>query len=128
LKEEPSKEFIDLHFLSNQYYQLKPDFIEKLQILIRKKSNYSRRDDSIRSTRGPEKRVLAKPFLLVLATRKGLMVTLLGDLSDDNSALILGVFPIQFKHVLEIDSNAIINLLYIMIEQPSVVQHLELVL
>ncbi|MFX1563907.1 MAG: hypothetical protein ACFFDP_11450, partial [Promethearchaeota archaeon] len=104
-------EFIDLHFLSNQYYQLKPDFIQKLQSLIQRKANYSKRDSSIRSVRGPKKRILAKPFLLFLSTIMGLMVTLLGELSDDNSAIILGVYPSQFKRILELDTNAIINIL-----------------
>lgn len=125
--EESSQKFIDLHSLSKQYYQLKPDFIEKLQSLIKEKPNYLKRTDLIRSAKGPKKRVLSRPFLLLLITIKGLTVTFLGDLSDDNSGYILGVWPSQFKRVLEADSDAIINLLYVIVERPDVLLRLELV-
>jgi hypothetical protein len=124
---EPSQKFIDLNFLSNQYYHLKPDFIEKLLNLIEKKSNYSKRTDVILSVTGPKDRVLTKPFLLLLATIKGLVVTFLGDISNNSSGFILGVWPNQFKRILETDSDAIINLLYVIVERPDIVLRLELV-
>lgn len=125
--DESSQNFIDLLSLINQYYQLKPDFFEKLQSLIKEKPNYTIRTNVIRSAKGPKRRILTKPFLLLLITNKGLTVTFLGDSSNDHGGYILGVWPSQFKRILETDSSAIINLLYIMVERSDVVLSLELV-
>jgi hypothetical protein len=126
LADAESQEFLDLQDIGSRYYQLKPGFLQKLQTMVKQVPNYLLRVGAIQSMRG-DKGACKAPFILLLITTEGLAVTLLGNLTDRGGGRIVGVSPAQFRRVLEADQQAIPNLLYVAVERPEVVRHLELV-
>lgn len=120
-----SQEFFDLQEIGRQYYALKPQFLMKLRVLVKEAPNYHVRIGALRSVKG-SKGVPNASFVLTLITSEGLAVTFLGDIAGKGAGRIVGVWPTQFRAILEADEDAIVNLLYIVTERPEVVQHLEL--
>ena len=118
--------FLDLKDLSGQYYELKSDFIEKLQSQIKVQPQYSIKVNMIQSAVGLSGEPLTTPFLLLLIMKSGLTVNLLGELSETNGGQILGVWPDQFREVFRKDPQSILNLLFSIIEHPEVIFRLEL--
>lgn len=120
------QEFLDLRDIGRQYYELKQGFFEKLHALVKQAPNYHLRIGALRSVKG-SKGVAALYFVLLLVTSTGLAVTLLGETTNKGVRRIVGVWPAQFRAVLEADQDAIANLLYIVAERPEAVQNLEVV-
>lgn len=121
-----SQEFLDLQDIGGRYYQLKRGFLDKLRALVEQAPNYQLRVGAIQSAKGSKGSANA-PFVLILVTSAGLTVSFLGSIGDKGHGRIVGVWPAQFRGVLEADQDAILNLLYIATERPEAVRHLELV-
>ena len=119
-------EFVDLLQAKGQYYQLQTGWIRKLQKRIKEQSTYSVHTNLIASTKGPESESLQAPFLLVLVTKTTLTVSFLGELTDEETGYIVGIWPDTFLQVLKSDEEAILNLLYIITNQPELVDRIEL--
>ncbi|MFX1476438.1 MAG: hypothetical protein ACFFCO_13355 [Promethearchaeota archaeon] len=118
--------FLDIHTLCGQYYQLHPRFIKKLHSHIKEQRTYTVRHGVIHSVKDPSNSQLTDPFILLLATRAGLTVSLLGGLDEIGGGSIVGVWPHQIKELLGSDSQAILTLLFIITERPEAVQSLQL--
>jgi hypothetical protein len=127
LVEGPSRQFIDLRKLCGQYYQLNPRFIEKLNSHIEEHRTYKVRLGVIHSVKEPSDIQLPNPFILLLVTRTGLTVSLLGGLDETGGGSIVGVWPLQIKEILNSDPQAIVTLLFIITERPEAVQSLHLI-
>jgi hypothetical protein len=121
-----SQEFLDLQEIGGQYYQMKRGFLSKLRTLAKTKPNYRVRVGAIRTAK-ESKGVAGKPFLLFLVTSAELAVAFLGHETSKGEGRIVGVWPAQFRGVLEADHDAILNLLYLATERSEAVRQLELV-
>jgi len=128
LVEGPTREFLDLHALVGSYYRLHPRFLKKLQEQIKCHPIYRVRAGIIRKAADSKSRQLDAPFILLLITHTGLTVSLLGNLSseEDEGGHLVGVWPAQFSHVLKADPQALINLLYLVSEQPQSLRRMDL--
>jgi hypothetical protein len=126
LADAESREFLDLVDIGGRYYRLEPGFLEKLQTRVKHVPHYHLRVGAIQSIEGL-KGSGESPFILLLVTLAGLAVTFLGCVSENGGGRIVGVWPAQFRSVLETDKQAVMNLLYIAVERPEAVRHLELV-
>jgi hypothetical protein len=125
LKNESKHRFIDLQHACGQYYELQSGWIHRLQSCIKEQSAYSVHVNLIEQTKGPQGEQLQAPFLLLLITRTKLTVTFLGELAEDETGYILGVWPDQFLQILKEDKDAILNLLFIVTEQPQLVEKID---
>jgi len=121
-----SQEFLDLQDIGGRYYHLKRGFLDKLRALAEQAPNYHLCIGAMKSIKG-SKGTANLHFILVLVTSAGLTVSFLGSITDKGHGRIVGVWPAQFRGVLEADQDAILNLLYIATERPEAVRHLELV-
>ena len=126
LSGEPSRKFNDIQQMSGQYYQLFPEFLEKLQNQLQMQPHYHVLVSKIQNVIAPKKNNLTSPFIISLLSNTGLAVTFLGGLTDPEGCQIVGVWPAQFQSVLKTDPKAVINLLYIIIERPEIIHWLEL--
>lgn len=118
-------QLLDLQKATGQYYELQSGFIQQLQMTIKKHSNYSVHLNIIDSTLGPNSEQLLAPFLLVLLTKTKLTVTFLGELAENETGYIIGVWPTKFLRIIKADSQAILNMLYIITNQPTLVERLD---
>ncbi len=118
--------FYDISQILGQYYKLQPEWIKKLQVHIKQESAYQISLSVINSVSGPQGASLHAPFLLLLITKTRLTVTLLGELAESGAGCIKGIWPKTFLKILETDEKAILNMLYIISEQPQLVEKLEL--
>ncbi len=119
-------QLLDLQKATGQYYELQSGFIQQLQMTIKKHSTYSVHLNIIDSTLGPNSEQLLAPFLLVLLTKTKLTVTFLGELTENETGYIIGVWPTKFLRIIKADSQAILNMLYIITNQPTLVERLDL--
>ncbi|MFX1566722.1 MAG: hypothetical protein ACFFCH_12100 [Promethearchaeota archaeon] len=119
-------QLLDLQKATGQYYELQSGFIQQLQTTIKKHSTYSVHLNIIDSTLGPNSEQLLAPFLLVLLTKTKLTVTFLGELTENETGYIIGVWPTKFLRIIKADSQAILNMLYIITNQPTLVERLDL--
>ena len=119
-------QFIDLQKVGGQYYELQAGFFHQLQSCINKSSSYSVHTNLIKTTKGPEKNTLKSPFLLLVITQTALTVTFLGELTEDDTGCIRGVWPENFLSILEKDNDAIVKLLFIITNQPELIEKLDL--
>ncbi len=127
LIEGREQKFFDIQQLKGNYYEMQPEWIEKLQSLIKRHPDYKVHINLIESVSGPRREGLIAPFLLLLVTKTQLTVTFLGELTEDNTGVILGVWPKNFLKILDADDKAILNLLYVIIEQSELVAKLDLI-
>ena len=118
--------FIDLQKAVGQYYKLHAGFIHQLQSRISKFSSYSVHTSLIETTKDPEKHSLKAPFLLLVITQTALTVTFLGELTEDDTGYIVGVWPTNFLAIIEKDKDAILKLLFIITNQPDLIEKLDL--
>jgi len=126
LADAQPQEFLDLQDIGGRYYQLRRGFLDKLRALVEQTPNYHLHVGAIQSAKG-SKGTVTVPFILLLVTSAGLTVSFLGRITGKGHGRILGVWPGQFRGVLEADQDAILNLLYIATERPEAIRHLELV-
>jgi hypothetical protein len=126
LTEGAKQRFIDLQAASGQYYELQSGWFHKLQSCIKEQSTYSVHLNLIKMTKGPKGEQLQAPFLLLLITATKLTVTFLGELGENETGYIVGVWPDQFLQILKEDEDAIINLLFIITEQPQLIETVDL--
>jgi hypothetical protein len=126
LIKESTHRFIDLQAASGQYYELQSGWIHKLQSCIKEQSTYSVHLNLIEMTKGPKGEQLQAPFLLLLITTTKLTVTFLGELGENEIGYIIGVWPEQFLQILKEDEDAIVNLLFIITEQPQLMETVDL--
>ncbi|MFX1491143.1 MAG: hypothetical protein ACFFBU_02710 [Promethearchaeota archaeon] len=124
--EGPMRKFYDLQKVLNQYYELKPEWIKKLQLQIREQPVYNVHLNLIKSVQGPQGQNLLAPFLLLLITKTQLTVTYLGELTEDDTGYLIGVWPKKFLKILKSDEKAILNLLYVIIEYPQLMEKIDL--
>lgn len=118
--------FVDLHAACGQYYALQSGWVHKLQSCIKEQSAYSVHLNLIQMTNGPHDERLQSPFLLLLITATKLTVTFLGELGENETGYIVGVWPEQFLQILKEDKDAIVNLLFIITEQPQLIESVDL--
>lgn len=122
----PSRQFYDLKTRIGQYYELKSGWIRKLQQHIKNFDCYNVHAKSIQTVKGPKSKKIYAPFILLLVAKTGLTITFLGELTEKDTGYILGIWPQQFFSILEKDPQAIMNLLYMTVEQPDLVTQLDL--
>ena len=118
--------FVDLKKATGQYYELHSGFIRQLQSSISQYPAYSVHTSLIETTKGPEENSLQAPFLLLVITQTALTVTFLGELTEDDTGYIVGVWPENFLSILEKDTDAILKLLFIITNQPELIERLDL--
>ena len=118
--------FVDLKKAIGQYYELHAGFIRQLQSCISQYPSYSVHTSLIETTKGPEGHSLQAPFLLLVITQTALTVTFLGELTEDDTGYIVGVWPEIFLSILEKDTDAILKLLFIITNQPELIERLDL--
>lgn len=118
-------QLLDLQKAVGQYYELQSGFIQKLQKTIKKHAVYSVHLNLIDSTHGPKGEQLLAPFLLLIITKTKLTVTFLGELTDNETGYIVGIWPTKFLQILKADSQAVLNILYIITDQPKLVEKLD---
>lgn len=118
--------FADLLQRIGQYYELQSAWVQKLQAHIKAEPKYEVHLNLIDSVQGPNGETLVAPFLLLLITKTKLTITLLGELTENDTGHVIGVWPEKFLKILETDEKAILNLLYIIVEQPSLIEKIEL--
>ncbi|MFW9830938.1 MAG: hypothetical protein ACFFD8_04120 [Candidatus Thorarchaeota archaeon] len=118
--------FTDLHQRIGQYFELQPEWIQKLKDRISERPEYQVYTKLIDSAHGPNGEQLLAPFLLLFITKSNLTVTFLGELKENEMGHVLGIWPEKFLTILKIDEQAILNLLYIIVEQPDLVEKIEL--
>ncbi|MFX1318079.1 MAG: hypothetical protein ACFE9D_07800 [Promethearchaeota archaeon] len=126
LTEGSKHTFIDLQAAFGQYYEVQSGWLQKLQSRIKEQSTYSVHLNLIQLTKGPQGERLQAPFLLLLVTATKLTVTFLGELGGNETAYIVGVWPEQFLQVLKEDKDAIVKLLFIITEQPQLLETADL--
>jgi hypothetical protein len=126
LIEGPERVLYDIQNTLGQYYELQPGWIQKLQSQIKKHQTYQVHLNLIKSVQGPRKATLLTPFLLLLVTKTQLIITFLGELTENDTGFIIGIWPKKFQTILATDKQAILNLLYIIVEQPHLVQQVDL--
>ncbi|MFX1539311.1 MAG: hypothetical protein ACFFBX_00835 [Promethearchaeota archaeon] len=126
LVEGPMRKFYDLQKVLNQYYELKPEWIKKLQLQIREQPVYNVHLNLIKSVQGPQGQNLLAPFLLLLITKTQLTVTYLGELTEDDTGYLIGIWPKKFLKILKSDEKAILNLLFVIIEYPQLMEKIDL--
>lgn len=126
LVEGPERVLYDLQQALGQYYELQQGWIQKLQSRIKEHQAYQVHLNLIKSVQGPQNATLLAPFLLLLVTKTQLTVTFLGELTENDTGFIIGVWPKKFQQILANDKQAILNLLYIIVEQPHLVQQVDL--
>jgi hypothetical protein len=126
LIEGPERVLYDLQHSLGQYYELQQGWIQKLQSRIKEHHAYQVHLNLIKSVQGPQNVTLLTPFLLLLVTKTQLTVTFLGELTENDTGFIIGVWPKKFQKILADDKKAILNLLYIIVEQPHLVQQVDL--
>jgi hypothetical protein len=126
LIEGPERILHDIQHTIGQYYELQPGWIQKLQSQIKKRQTYQVHLNLIKSVQGPQNATLLAPFLLLLVTKTQLTVTFLGELTENGTGFIIGVWPKKFQKILADDQKAILNLFYIIVEQPHLVQQVDL--
>ncbi|MFX1575744.1 MAG: hypothetical protein ACFFCF_01075 [Promethearchaeota archaeon] len=117
--------FVDLQKAIGQYYELQSGWIHKLQACIETEPAYSAHINLIDTIAGPGNEKLLAPFLLLLITKTHLTVTFLGELTENETAYIVGVWPKKFLQILKTDKDAILNLLYIITDQPQLVDNID---
>ncbi|MFX1566440.1 MAG: hypothetical protein ACFFCH_10660 [Promethearchaeota archaeon] len=118
-------QLLDLQKATGQYYELQSGFIQQLQTAVKKHSTYSVHLNVIDSTLGPNSEQLLAPFLLVLITKTKLTMTFLGELTENETGYIIGIWPTKFLRIIKADSQAILNMLYIITNQPTLVERLD---
>lgn len=126
LIEGRKQRFFDIQQQKGNYYEMQSKWIEKLQSLIKEQPDYNVHVNLIKSVSGPQKEEPIAPFLLLIVTKTQLTVTFLGELTEDNTGIILGVWPENFLTILDADDKAILNLLYVIIEQPELIAKMDL--
>ncbi len=126
LTEGSKRTFVDLQTAFGQYYKLQSGWVHKLQSLIKEQSAYSVHLNLIKMTKGPQGERLQAPFLLLLITASRLTVAFLGELDENETGYIVGVWPEQFLQILKEDKDAIVNLLFILTEQPQLLETVDL--
>ncbi len=126
LIEGPKRVLYDIQHALGQYYELQPGWIQKLQSQIKKNQTYQVHLNLIKSVQGPQNATLLAPFLLLLITKTQLNVTFLGELTENDTGFIIGIWPKKFQKILANDKQAILNLLYIIVEKPHLVQQVDL--
>jgi hypothetical protein len=117
--------FDDLQKVIGHYYALHTDWIHKLQSRIKEQPTYSVHVNLIDTIRGPKSETLLAPFLLLLITTTKLSVTFLGELTEDETGYIIGLWPTKFLHIIKSDKDAIHNLLYVITNQPELVEKVD---
>lgn len=117
--------FVDLQKTIGQYYELQSGWIHKLQACIKTEPAYSAHINLIDTITGPGTEKLLAPFLLLLITKTHLTVTFLGELTENETGYIVGVWPKKFLQILKTDNDAILNLLYIITDQPQLVDKID---
>ena len=120
------QQFHDIQQILGQYYELQQGWVRKLQSRINKEPNYHIHLNVIKSVQGPKGASLLVPFLLLLVTKTKLTVTLLGELTEDESAYLIGVWPDAFCKVLRTDHQALLNLVYITVEKPRLIEEMQM--
>ncbi|MFX1565462.1 MAG: hypothetical protein ACFFCH_05680 [Promethearchaeota archaeon] len=118
-------QLLDLQKTGYQYYELQAGFIQQLQTAIKRQPTYSVKLNLIDSTLGPNSEQLLAPFLLLLITTTKLTVTFLGELTENETGYIIGIWPPKFLRIIKSDSQAILNILYIITNQPTLVEKLD---
>ncbi len=118
--------FIDLHQALGQYYEFQSGWIKKLQSCIKEQSTYSVHINLLEITTGPKNEKLLAPFLLLLITNTKLTVAFLGELTENETGYIVGIWPDKFLQILKSDNDAILNILFIITDQPELVEKLDL--
>jgi hypothetical protein len=118
-------QLLDLQKAVGQYYELQSGFIKKLQTAIKKHALYSVHINLIDSTRGPNDEQLLTPFLILLMTKTKLTVAFLGELTENETGYIVGIWPPKFLPIIKADSQSILNLLYIITDQPKLIEKLD---
>ena len=126
LIEGPERVLYDIQQALGQYYELQSGWIQKLQSQIKNHQTYQVHLNLIKSVQGPQNATLFAPFLLMLVTKTQLTVTFLGELTENDTGVIIGIWPKKFQKILADDKQAILNLLYIIVEQPHLVQQVDL--
>jgi len=126
LIEGPERVLYDIQHSLGQYYELQQGWIQKLQSRIKEHQAYQVHLNMIKSVQGSQNAKLLAPFLLLLVTKTQLTVTFLGELTENDTGFIIGVWPKKFQKILANDKQAILNLLYIIIDQPHLVQQVDL--
>jgi hypothetical protein len=126
LTDGPERVLYDIQNVLDLYYELQPGWLQKLQSRIKKQQTYRIHLNAIKSVEGPKGTSLLAPFLLLLITKSQLTVTFLGELTEDETGILIALWPKKFQTILAEDKNAILNLLYIIVEQPHLVQQVDL--
>jgi hypothetical protein len=125
LAQGPVQQFYDIQQILGSYYELQTGWIQRVQALIKTRSNYNIHLNVIKAIQGPKGKTLLAPFLLLLVTKTGLTVTFLGELTEDESACLIGVWPKNFRNVIKSDSQVLLNLFYITIEKPKLIEQID---
>jgi hypothetical protein len=125
LAQGPLQHFYDIQRCLGSYYELQKGWIQRIQSLLKTKSHYNLHLDVIKAIKGPKGRSLIAPFILLLVTKTQLTVTFLGELTEDESACLIGVWPNTFRNLIKSDKKALLNLLYIAVEKPKLVEQID---
>ena len=125
LTQGPVQHFYDVQNILGSYYELQRGWLQRVQALIKTRRNYNIHLNLIQAIQGPKGKTLLAPFLLLLVTKTGLTVTFLGELTEDESACLIGVWPKTFRNIIKSDSQALLNLLYITIEKPKLIEQID---
>ena len=126
LLEGPARKFYDLQQVLGQYYELQPEWIQKLQSRIREQPVYNVHPNLLKSVQGPSGQNLLTPFPLLVLIKTQLTVTVLGELTENDKGNIIGVCPKMFLKILKSDEKAILNLLYVIIGYPQLMEKIDL--
>jgi len=125
LVQGPLQRFYDLQQIMGSYYQLQKGWVQRVQSLIKTQPHYNIHLDVIKVIQGPKGANLLAPFLLLLVTKTQFTVTFLGELIEDEAACLFGVWPKTFRNLIKSDSQALLNLLYIVVEKPNLVEQID---
>lgn len=125
LAQGPVQQFYDIQQILGSYYELQKGWVQRVQSLVKTKSHYNIHLNVIKAIQGPKERSLLAPFLLLLVTKTQLTVTFLGELTEDESAYMIGVWPKTFRNIIKSDNQALLNLLYIIVEKPKLVEQID---
>lgn len=125
LVQGPVQRFYDIQQIMGSYYELRKGWVRKVQSLIKTKPHYNIHLDVIKAIQGPKETSLLAPFLLLLVTKTELTVTFLGELTEDDSACLIGIWPRTFRNLIKSDSQALLNLMYIVVEKPNSVEQID---
>jgi hypothetical protein len=125
LVQGPVQKFFDIQQILGSYYELQQGWVRKIQTVIKEQPHYNIHLNVIKSVQGSKEISLLAPFLLLLVTKRQLTVTFLGELTESDSACLIGVWPKTFRSILKTDPQAFLKLLYIAVEKPKSIEQID---